>query len=277
MLNVRVGTLVGALAGVALLFGGGGSAQAGGLEVDFGSIAPSSGFAPTPGGCTHIGASDGGYVCSSGQTFTASDGDVLTANGYTGQFATLTNLTWKNFNVAGHPPTNSLGESGLGQNTLGPGNACDDPVSNPAVCEVGPNRSVTVSSSSDPILSVIIGSVQDIEQFELFGSTTAGTIPTIPISFGGNTLFNAANCQNFNSTDTTCTFDLTGDNFQVVGLLGQPGVGGAAPSDTLIVGVTVPAPSIGQGLPVVLAIGGMLLGARLFGRGRKGAGSLRAA
>jgi hypothetical protein len=62
-----------------------------------------------------------------------------------------------------------------------------------------------------------------------------------------------------------------------VGLLGEPGVSGGTPSDTLIVGVTVPAPSIGQGLPVILAIGGMLFGARFIGRGKKGSGSLRAA
>jgi hypothetical protein len=263
---------------MALLSGGTGPAKAGAIPVNFGVIKP-SGFGTAA--CTHA-SGDGGYVCTSGQTFTASDGDVLTATGYSGAaaFTNPANLTWKPgpaSQITGVAVNNSIGESGLGENDTAPPHACDDPVSNPTVCEVGPNKSVSVSSSSDPILSIIIGSVQDIEQFELFGSTTSGTIPTIPISFGGNTLFNAANCQNYSTSDETCTFDLTGDNFKVVGLYGQPGVMGQAPSDSLIVGVTVPAPSIGQGLPVILAIGGMLFGARFIGRGKKGSGSLRAA
>jgi hypothetical protein len=48
------------------------------------------------------------------------------------------------------------------------------------------------------------------------------------------------------------------------------GSGATADSFTLDIGpVSVPAPVIGQGLPVVLAIGCVLLGARLSERNRK--------
>jgi hypothetical protein len=61
-------------------------------------------------------------------------------------------------------------------------------------------------------------------------------------------------------TTDSITVDVAGDNLAV--------------SDQLILDVTtgtvpVPAPSIGRGLPVLLAVGGLLLGARLLERGKR--------
>lgn len=264
MSQSRFSLLIGALALAALTVGGSGAARAAAIEVDFGSITPSSGLGPSPA-CTNT-PGDAGYVCGPNQTFTASDGDVLTANGYTGTsanpFATQENLTWKNFNVPGVSPANSLGESGLGENDAGPGNACDDPVADPTVCEAGPNRSVTVSSSNDPILDIVIGSVQvDAEQFELFGATTAGG--TLTALFGG-TVFNSSNCPDYDGT--TCTFDLTGGPYFEVGLADLQSENSSNPSDSLIVSVSVPAPPIGHGLLLFLAVGGLLFGGKLYER-----------
>lgn len=271
MSQSKFSLLIGALALTALTVGGSGAARAD--EIVFGNITPSSGLGTTSPECTHAG-SDPGFVCNNGQTFTA-EGDTFTAKGYTGNFGTSVTasaLTWKPNNApAGFTVSNSLGESGLGENLNPPTypptalQMCSDPT-----CEDNNGASVLVSvtSGSLPIIDVVIGSVQqNAEQFELFGATTLGGTLN-PISFGGNTTFNSGNCQDYSSADATCTFDLTGDNFLEVGLSEVMGIGGAE-SDALITAVSVPAPIIGQGLPVALAIGSLLFGARLWERSKK--------
>jgi hypothetical protein len=203
-------SLFGTLAMVALTAGGTGLARAD--EIVFGNITPSSGLSNTNGsGCTHAG-SDPGFVCSNGQTFTA-EGDTFTATGFNGQFTGATALAWKPNNTAGGV-SNSLGESGLGENATGPTyppsalTHCSD-----VDCEVDVSHSleVTVTSGNSPIVDVVIGSVQpSAEVFDLFGATKGGTLTQI----GGD--FNSGNCPNYDGS-ATCTFNLSGDNFFLLG------------------------------------------------------------
>ena len=75
------------------------------------------------------------------------------------------------------------------------------------------------ASGSNPIVDVIIGSVQaNAEQFNLFGATSVGG-PLTEISYGSNTTFNSGNCQDYSTADATCTFDLTGGNLLKSGFL----------------------------------------------------------
>src|SRR5579864_2478119 len=169
MWQFRFSALSGALALVALVVGGSGTARAAATEVAFGDIIPSSGLTGI-GACSHSG-SDPGYVCNNGQTFSGG-GDVFTANGYSGNLGgtvTATALTWKPDSPTSPPvgfptsPNNSFGESGLGENAAGPTAACSD-----STCEATAGTSVLVSvtSGSNPIVDVIIGSVQaNAEQF----------------------------------------------------------------------------------------------------------------
>lgn len=252
---------LGALNMMALIAGGTGSARAD--EIVFGNIIPSSGLSNSNGsGCTHAG-SDPGFVCSNGQTFTA-EGDTFTANGFSGQFTGATALTWKPNNTAGGV-SNSLGESGLGENATAPTyppsglTPCSD-----SDCEidVGHSVQVTVTSGNSPIIDVVIGSVQpNAEVFDLFGATKGGALTQI----GGD--FSSLNCPNYDGS-ATCTFDLSGQNLFSVGLVEKTGIGGAA-SDSLITAVSVPAPVIGHGLLVLLAVGGVLFGGKLLERLKK--------
>ena len=269
MWQFRFSALSGALALVALAVGGSGAARAAATEVAFGDIVPSG---LGSGGCSHSG-SDPGFVCNNGQTFSGG-GDTFTANGYSGSLGGTvipTALTWKPDSPTSPPsgfpssPKNGFGESGLGENATGPTSACSD-----STCEADAGTSVLVSvtSGSNPIVDVIIGSVQaNAEQFNLFGATSLGGALT-EISYNSNTTFNSGNCQNYSTADATCTFDLTGDNFVEIGLSELAGLNGAA-SDALITAVSVPAPPIGHGLLVVLAAGGLLFGCRLYDRSRK--------
>jgi len=270
MWQFRFSALSGALALAALAVGGSGAARAAAIEVAFGDIVPSSGLGA--GGCSHSG-SDPGYVCNNGQTFSGG-GDVFTANGYSGNLSgtvTATALTWKPDSPTSPPsgfptsPNNGFGESGLGENATGPTSACSD-----STCEANNGTSVLVSvtSGSNPIVDVIIGSVQaGDEQFNLFGATSLGGTLT-EISYNSNTTFNSGNCQDYSTADATCTFDLTGDNLFEIGL-SEVASEGSGPSDALITAVSVPAPPIGHGFLVVLAAGGLLFGCRLYDRSRK--------
>ena len=271
MWQFRFSALSGAVALVALVVGGSAAARAAATEVAFGDIIPSSGLTGTTSPCS-LGSGNPGYVCNNGQTFSGG-GDVFTANGYSGNLGgtvTATALTWKPDSPtsppAGFPtsPNNSFGESGLGENATGPTAACTD-----STCEANNGTSVLVSvtSGSNPIVDVIIGSVQaNEEQFNLFGATSLdGTLTEI--SYNSNTTFNSGNCQNYSTADATCTFDLTGDNFLEIGL-SEVVSEGTGPSDALITAVSVPAPPIGHGLLVVLAVGGLLFGGEAL-RNRK--------
>src|ERR1700730_14935721 len=84
-----------------------GVAPAMAVEIDLGSLG-------TPGGCTHTGATDTGFVCANGATF-AANGSTFTASGFSNAFITPAALTFKPLTPAG-PPSNVLGESGIGEN-----------------------------------------------------------------------------------------------------------------------------------------------------------------
>lgn len=270
MWQFRFSALSGALALVALAVAGSGAARAAATEVAFGDIVPSG---LGSGGCSHSGT-DPGFVCNNGQTFSGG-GDTFTANGYSGNLGgtvTATALTWKPDSPNPAPPNfppspnNSFGESGLGENATGPTSACSD-----STCEAtdGTSVLVQVTSGSNPIVDVIIGSVQaNAEQFNLFGATSLNG-PLTEISYNSNTTFNSGNCQNYSTADATCTFDLTGDNLVEIGLSEVATETSGQPSDALITAVSVPAPPIGHGFLVVLAAGGLLFGCRLYDRSRK--------
>lgn len=159
---------------------------------------------------------------------------------------------------------------GSGRTLTGPGTACTD-TSSPTVCEAGPDTSVLVTSNT-PLTDVIIGSVQsDAERFEVFTSTSTSGAPATQLG-GAGFVFTSVNCTaaNGGSYDgNACTLNLPAGTVSV-GLYDLTGVGNAA-SDTLLSAVSynaVPAPPIGRGLPVVLAIGGILLGTKLWGRSK---------
>ena len=121
--------------------------------------------------------------------------------------------------VSPPPLSNSLGESGLGENQSGPPAACSD-----STCEVDVGHSVlvTVTSGNSPIIDVVIGSVQpNAEVFDLFGATKGGPLTQI----GGD--FSSVNCPNYDGS-ATCTFtsDLAGKNFFSIGLFEKPGLNG---------------------------------------------------
>ncbi len=275
MLNSKLLSLVGALA-LATLIAGSGSARAD--EIYIGTLTPS------PGGCTLTG-SDEGYVCSGQQTFTA-EGATLTATGYNGVFATQENLTLKTVGTNGSGGTaNSFGESGLGENMKGAGNPCDDPVTgvgaNAESCEIGPGKSVSVSSTIG-ITDLIVGSVQpDAEVFQLYAATTGTTLNSSDLintysSAGGMNIdsISSVACPNYDGSNT-CTFNFS-TPYSVVGIVELGGIPNAGTpteqnaSDSLITAVSiVPAPPIGHGLPVVIAVGGLLFGVWAWDRSKK--------
>ncbi len=124
-------------------------------------------------GCTHA-AGDAGLVCSSPQNFT--DGTLsFQATGWSGAPGTSTEtaITFKPDSAPfGGAPANGLDESGLGQNTKGPGNPCDEP-NHAADCEIGGQHSVAiVASHALDVLDVGVGSVQSGEMFQIFTGTS---------------------------------------------------------------------------------------------------------
>lgn len=144
---------------------GAGSASA--VEIDFGALVPA------PGGCSHFGT-DPGLVCANNQTFTA-NGGTFTATGYSNAFVTPTALTIKPLTNPPGPPTNSLGESGLGENASPPSARCSD-----SDCEIAAGTSVAVLSDH-LITGAIIGSVQSGENFKFFTGSSIGGLS----QFGG--------------------------------------------------------------------------------------------
>jgi hypothetical protein len=122
---------------------------------------------------------DQGVVCNSGQHF-SSGGFGFTVNGYSAApgTSTVTPLTFKS-TVAGtvggaSAPANTLEESGIGQNTLGPAvpaHPCDEPAHS-ADCEIGGTHSVAAFGDPGSLIEDVgIGSVQAGEMFQLFTET----------------------------------------------------------------------------------------------------------
>ena len=259
MRQFRFSDLSGALALVALVVGGSGVARAAATEVIFGDITPSSGLGGS--GCS-LGSGNAGYVCSNGQTFSGG-GDTLKANGYSGNFftgsGTATALTWKPDTT---PINNGLSESGLGENSSGPTAACSD-----GNCEAGANTSVLVSvtTGSNPIVDVVIGSVQaaSSDVFDLYGSnngTSWSEIAANQTEMGGSVSGATGCASEYNGNSATCYYN--GFSYSQIGLYDVSG-------NSLITAVSVPAPPIGHGLLVVVAVGGLLFGCRLYDRSRK--------
>lgn len=250
MSKLRLLPWAGAAAVAALVAGGTGTARAG--EIFLGDFT-------TPGSCvTQPG--DSGGVCNSPLTFTT--GSVtLTAHGFSDTtFSTEKFLTFR----SGHTD-----ESGLGENNTAPGMKCDgDPgtgVSTP--CEIGNNRSVSITSNT-PLIDVVVGSVQSPERFEVFVGT--GTTPNTQV--GG--IFTSA-CTSSPAPGTglaaTCLINLPAGTWMSVGVVDlDSNTTPLQASDVLLTAVSVPAPSIGHGLPALLAVGGMLFGAGFWGRGKTG-------
>jgi hypothetical protein len=251
MLKSKLLPLVGVFGLVALTAGGTRSARA--AEIDFGG-------ATLTACAAGAGSGDLGAVCNS-QSFTEG-GINFTATGYSdgSSFSAATYLTQRT--------GGSVDESGLGQNNGAPGSACDGPPGgvNPSTpCEIGVGRSVSVTSST-PITDVLVGSVQSgFEAFQVWTNNGSGWSQVGgDLSLKGDVSGTSA-CNQVGSA-SECQIDLT----TPVSEIGVVDLAGNAPSDVLVVGVSpVPAPIIGQGLPVALAIGGLLFGARLWERSKQ--------
>jgi len=260
--------LLGALA-VAAIVAGSGSARAD--EILFGNITPSSGVTGGAPACTHV-AGDEGFVCGNPQTFSA-EGSTFTATGYSNgdAFSTQSALTWKPVDSNGLD--NGVDESGLGENASAPtsptASACtDSPGGTGATstpCEIGVGASVTVSSTI-PIVDLQVGSVQSPEQFEVWTATTVGG----PFTELGTFTSASAAC-NYDGVGL-CTFNNLPTGTVEVGVvdLAANSTDPTGQSDVLLTAVSiVPAPPIGQGLPAVIAIGGLLFGVWAWDRSKK--------
>jgi hypothetical protein len=262
--------LLGALAMAAFLAGGAGPAKAT-QTVYFGQQSP-VGCATnlvTPSGK----ATDEGVVCPNGITFSAEGGTVLTAYGYhgTSAFTNPSALTLK---------SGTSGESGLGENQYGPifsmsgnyatnGVACtDNQSSNPNPCEIQPGASVAVVSNGNEYLSgvAIVGSVQSPEEFSIYAATSLANLLAGTYTFSMTDVMSTSSyCD---SGTGECSFDVPGTDSYAIGVYDVSSVN--TPNDVLLTAVTVaPAPLIGYGLPVVLAVLGLLIGAGLWDRSQK--------
>jgi hypothetical protein len=236
----------GALATIALLGGGAAPAMAA-AEIYFGQLTP------TPGCSTSTNSSDEGKICANSQTFT-SGGMSFTATGYSDTFSTSSALTLKDFTTQGAV------ESGLGENAKNATKCTDVPNSSGSVdstpCEIGINHSVKVTSDT-AIVDVLIGSVQGPEQFQVWVANTVGGA----LSQFTATL-TAATCVTGPDGVGECEVDLPA-NTHAVGVLDLPAINSTQASDVLLTAVSVPAPIIGHGLLVLLAVGGVLFGGKL--------------
>lgn len=237
----RYGPAAGLAAAIALVVAAGPARAAPVAEIEFGALTPNGGI------CSHS-SGDEGLVCANSLTFTA-NGSTFTATGYSDAFTTPSALTLKPLTSPPGPPTNSLEESGLGENATGPISACTD-ISNPHDCEIGDGASVTVTSSN-PMNDLVIGSVQSGESADVYISNGTSLVPFTTVTGGS--------CTEFDSTAATCL--VTGFSTDEIGVLGLPHSGGSGSSDTTLVAVSQPAPSVPE--PASLA----LLGAALAGFG----------
>jgi hypothetical protein len=232
-------SLVGALAIVALT-GGAGSAKA---DIIFGN------FASPPGPGSSVAASNhtNAFVANNTQAF-LSNGVTFTATGFSGApGGTTAALTLK---TSG----NGFDESGLGENAGGPPGttACTD-----SDCEIAGSASVGVVATSAVIHDVIVGSVQTGEGFQIWTGTVSGS--SVTWSTSGSPIFGGA-----------CT-SAGGDTCEVIfptlvqAVAVQNNATNVAAGDVLLTELSaVPAPVIGHGLLVLLAVGGVLFGGKLL-------------
>jgi PEP-CTERM motif len=167
-----------------LVAGSMGSAMA--TEIFFGDLAPDS-----TAGCGFTGGNNG-IVCSNPLTFTNS-GAVFTATGFNDPFnpaaggALTLKPTASSPLLATFPglPSNSLGESGIGENS-DTGIPCSDPD-----CEIDRTFGVTVSVTGGVLNDAIVGSVQDGESFNYFvggnfvATVTGGTASCVDPGIAG--------------------------------------------------------------------------------------------
>jgi len=253
--------------GMMALFVGVGPAKA---DVMFGNQQPAAG-----GPCVAVAAGDQGAVCPSNQlVFNDPNGGTITTNGFVGAPGTSgsTFLTLK-ANTPNLPtlPQNAPNESGLGTNAVGPATP-PSPCTDTPDCEIFGSNSVTaVASSTLKITDAIIGSVQAGELFNFFIETSMGG-PFMELTGGP-----------FSSTCTgnptiglgpfteSCVWNSASPS-GVFGIAVEEAPGGSGADDILLTAVSttsVPAPLIGHGPFVLLAIGGVLFGARLLERSRK--------
>jgi hypothetical protein len=235
MLKSKSHSLFGALAVIALTAGAGSSRA----DIIFGNFAAP----PGPGASFSVGS--GNFVADNTQKFTVGS-QTYTATGYSGApgiAGTETALTLKTIGSF-----NTLGESGLGENATFAGTpaACSD-----LNCEIGGSTSVGILSNT-LVTDIIVGSVQGTESFKLYTGTSLATLATDGVVHIGGT----ASCPAGPDTDT-CLFTLPGD-FAV-------GVQNVGTGNVLVTELSaVPAPVIGHGLFVLLAIGGVLFGGKLL-------------
>jgi hypothetical protein len=147
------------LAIAAMVAAGGASSAMAASEVVFGDLAPNGGV----GICSHTG-SDPGLVCPQGTSFTDL-GVTFTATGFNDPFSPTGGgaVTLKPETTPPGPPNNPFNESGLGENTAGPGVACSDPD-----CEILAPTALSVAATGGLMNDAIIGSVQAGESFNFW-------------------------------------------------------------------------------------------------------------
>jgi hypothetical protein len=237
--------LLGALAVAAFVGTGSGSARAG--EISFGN--PTQ---PSPNSCVNAAAGQEGQLCGQNLTF---DGTYV-ANGYKGnEFTGNGTLAYTTLKSA---PQNSADESGLGENDNSPvmGSTCTD---NPD-CEIAAGRSVEVSSNGPLLTDVVIGSVQSSSSdvFDLYGFSN-GSWSSIALN----------QTQNGSAGGCSTTFDGLSDTCYYNNLSGYSAVGVYDVTGNVLLTAVSPAPPIGKGLPVILAVGGLLFGVKLWERSKK--------
>jgi hypothetical protein len=121
----------------------------------------------------------------------------------------------------------------------------------------------------------------DFNSFDLRGSTTSANLSFTLQAFLGGNLVDSAVLNVVGNTFSTYTENWTNvDTVVIASTAGLPVNWGSGTlyMDNVVINNTIaaPAPLIGRGLPVLLAFGGLLLGAKLLGRGKRH-GSLRSA
>ena len=111
--------------------------------------------------------------------------------------------------------------------------------------------------------------------FQLYASTSSGTLSggllgTFWSGGGGGSMPCSAGPGGSYDGTGTCTFNFSASlDYLAVGIVELAGLSGNA-SDSLITAVSVvPAPPIGQGLPAVIAVGGLLFGVWAWDRSKK--------
>jgi hypothetical protein len=202
------------------------------------------GSSPNPA-CTS--ASGPGFVCNSADVTFTSGGQTVVAHGSTDGPLNAGDdlLTLKLI-----APTNGLSESGLGVQT--PGGGCGTTNTD---CEIQPLRSVSVTASTAIITDALIGSVQAGETFNFFVQTTLGGA----FSQLGGTVTSACIGTGFSPGPVAETCLWNGPARFGVAVQAVTG-------DELLTEVStipVPGPSVGAGLPgLIAACGGLLALAR---------------